>query len=97
MGKEVITFDNIEVEKHKFHQHKSPISIWDVNINKIIVSSKVPFGKNCFKNFRWYHKGDRKVTPLCIILPKVRAQRRDFDETKCMSFSIKDDELLEKM
>ena len=97
MGKEVITFDNIEVEKHKFHQHKSPISIWDVNINKIIVSSKVPFGKNCFKNFRWYHKGDRKVTPLCIILPKVRAQRRDFDETKYMSFSIKDDELLEKM
>ena len=73
MGKEVITFDNIEVEKHKFHQHKSPISIWDVNINKIIVSSKAPFGKNCFKNFRWYHKGDRKVTQLCIIHPKVRA------------------------
>ena len=27
MGKEIIIFDNTEVEKHKFHQQKSPISI----------------------------------------------------------------------
>ena len=25
MGKEIITFGNIEVEKHKFHQHRSSI------------------------------------------------------------------------
>ena len=28
--------------------------------------------------------------------PKISAHRRDFDETKYMSFLIKDDELLEK-
>ena len=31
-----------------------------------------------------------------MLLPKTSAYRRDFDETKYMSFLIKDDELLEK-
>ena len=45
MDKEIITFGNSEVERHKFHQHKIPISLYDVNISKIVVSNKVPFGK----------------------------------------------------
>ena len=45
MGKEIITFGNIKVEKHKFLQHKIPYSIWDVDIDKIAVSTKVLFGK----------------------------------------------------
>ena len=65
MGKEIITFGDIEIEKYNFHQHKSPIAIGDVNINKIIVSNKGPFCKNGFKYFIDY-KDDRKVKPLCI-------------------------------
>ena len=38
----------------------------------------------------------KKNRPLCIFLPKITAYRKDFDETKFMSFLIKDDELLEK-
>ena len=41
MGKEIITFGNTEVEKHKFHQCKNPILIGDASIRKIIVSNKV--------------------------------------------------------
>ena len=33
---------------------------------------------------------------LCIMLPKMSACRRDFDETKYISFLIKYYELLEK-
>ena len=95
MGKEIIMFGYIKIEKHKFYQHKSPISIGDVDINKIIVSNKVPFGKKGFKYFIGY-KDERKVRPLCMILPKMTAYRRDSDETKYMSFLIKDEELLEK-
>ena len=29
----------------KFHQHKGPISIRNIDINKIVVSNKVYFGK----------------------------------------------------
>ena len=38
----------------------------------------------------------QKITSLWIFLPKMSAYRGDFDKTKCMSFLIKDEELLEK-
>ena len=42
-------FGDIEVEKHKFHQHKSPIVINNVAIIKIVVSNSDYFDKKCFK------------------------------------------------
>ena len=56
MGKEIITFSNIEVEKHKFHQDKSPISIHDLNVYRIVVSNRVAFGKKCFKYLHWVRR-----------------------------------------
>ena len=38
----------------------------------------------------------KKIRPLCIFLPKMNAYRKDFDESKYMSFLMKEDELLEK-
>ena len=35
----------MEVEKYKFHQHKSPLLTYDVDISKIVVSSEFSFGK----------------------------------------------------
>ena len=37
-----------------------------------------------------------KVLSLCIFLSKIDAYRKDFNETKYMSFLIRDDKLLEK-
>ena len=48
MDKKVINFGDTEIEKHKLHQHKSPILRNNTDINKIVVS-KVSFGKNGFK------------------------------------------------
>ena len=71
-----------------------PISIKIIDINKIVASNKVSFGKKGFKYFIGYK--DIKIRPLYIFLPKMSAYRRDFDETKHMSFLIKDDKLSEK-
>ena len=49
--KTIIKFDDIEIEKQKFHQHKKPILIKNVGIKKIVVSNKVSFGKKSIKNF----------------------------------------------
>ena len=49
MNKNIIKFDNTETEEHKFHQNKSPISINSLDINKIIGSNKLPYGKQDFK------------------------------------------------
>ena len=43
MGKDIITFRDIEVEKHKFHQRKNAILINNADISKIAVSSSVSF------------------------------------------------------
>ena len=38
----------------------------------------------------------KKIKTLCIFFPRMTAYRKDFDETKYISFLIKDDEFLEK-
>ena len=94
MEKMIIKFGDIEIEKQKFHQHIRPISIKNIDINKIVVSNKVYFGERGFKYFIVYK--DARIRSLCIFLPKMSGYRGDFDETKYISFLIKDDELLEK-
>ena len=37
MNKNVIKSTETEIGKNKFHQHKSPMSIYDVDFNKILV------------------------------------------------------------
>ena len=57
----------LKLKKYKFHQHKSLISINNIDINKIVVSNKVSFGKKDFKYFIGYK--DAKNRPLRIFLP----------------------------
>ena len=60
MDKKTIKSGDTETEKHKFHQHKSPISIKNIFINKVVVSNKVSFGKKSFKHFFGY-KDAKKI------------------------------------
>ena len=93
MGK-VTKFGDIEIQKQRFHQHKGPISIKNIDFNKIVVFNKVSFGKIGFEYFIGY-KNTKTIRPSCIFLPKIIAYRKDFDDTKFMSFLIKAGELLE--
>ena len=54
MDKTNIKFDDTEIGKCKFHQYKSHISIDNTDVNKIVVSNKVSFGKKDFKYFIGY-------------------------------------------
>ena len=47
--KKIIKFDDIEIGKYKFPQHKSPFLIDNIDINEIVVSNKVSFGEKDFK------------------------------------------------
>ena len=68
---------------------------YDVNIDRIVVSNKVPYCKKGFIHFIEY-EDDEKGVPLCVVLPKMSRYRKTFDETKYLSFLIKDNELLGK-
>ena len=51
MNKEFLIFGNIEIDKCKFHYPKNPIWIDDVDIDRILISSKVSFDKDGLDNF----------------------------------------------
>ena len=93
--KTFVKIGDIEIKKRKFHQHKRPISIKNININKIVVCNKVLFHKIWFRYFNGY-KDAKKFWSFCGFLPKMSAYRRDFDKTNYMYFLIKDDKLLQK-
>ena len=54
--KTIIKFGDIEIQKPKLHQHKAPISIKNLHIDKMIVPNKFRFGKKGFKYFIVYKK-----------------------------------------
>ena len=84
MGEGILTFGNIEIEINNFYPHKTPIFLGDVYIEKVLVSSKISFGK---KNYKFF----------VIMLPKTTAYVKRYDgQTKWMYFLIEDDNLLEK-
>ena len=60
MGKNIVKFDDTEIEKYKFHQYKSPILIKDIDINERVLSNKFPFDKQDFEYFIGY-KDNKKL------------------------------------
>ena len=54
MDKKIVKFDDTEIKKYKFHQSKSPISLNGIDINKIVVSNKLPFTEKDDKKIDLY-------------------------------------------
>lgn len=92
----MICLGDIEIEKYKFHYCKYPINIKNVDIDKITISNRACFDTSSLPCFIGY-KNDAKNKALCIILQKMSAYTKIFDETKYMSCSLKDDKLLKKI
>ena len=51
MGKQILTFDDIEIEKNNFYCHKSPIYLNDGDFEKTLVYSKLSSGEKSYKYF----------------------------------------------
>ena len=83
MERTIFKFGDIEIQKQKLHLHEKPISIKNIDINKIVVSNKVSFGKEGFKYFIGYK--DAKIR----FLLKMNAYKKDFDKTKYVFFDKK--------
>ena len=66
MEKTIIKLGDTEIENQKFYQHKRPISIKNIDINKIVVSDNVSFGKRGFKYFVGYKDAKKNKTFMHI-------------------------------
>ena len=65
MEKIIIKLGDIKIKKRKIYQYKRPISINNINVDKIVVSQKVSFDKYRFKYFIGY-KDTKKLGPLLL-------------------------------
>ena len=79
MGKEILTFDNIEIQKNKFYRYKSPIFKKDVDIEKVLVSHKISSGGKYYTYFIGYLYNDHKIKPSHIMLQKTIAYVKSYD------------------
>ena len=96
MSKKALKFNNIEVNKKKFHASKQSIALNSVNLNPILISDKFEHSNKGFKYFIGY-KGDSVIRPLCIILPQMSGYIKFFKNGgKNLSFMIENDNVLAK-
>ena len=89
-----INFNDKKIRKSNFYKNKKINKIEDIDVDKILVSKKEPYGaKNLLKYFIGYNDNDI-IRPLCIRLPQVTGYARKFGENAAMSFIVKDKQLL---
>lgn len=67
-----MTLSETENEKRKSYFSKYPISINSVDIDKIIISNKVSFGKIGFKYSIRYGEKKKIIRPLTVIFPNMK-------------------------
>ena len=88
MSGKSISFDDKKIKKIEFYKNKKITSIDDIDVNKILVSKKEPYGtKNSFKYFIGYNDND-VIRPLRVRLPQMTGYARKFDENATMSFRV---------
>ena len=89
-----INFDDRKIKKSDFDKNKKVFQIDEVDVDKILVSKKEPYGtKNALKYFIGYNDND-VIRPLCLRLPQMTGYARNVDENTAMSFRVNDKQLL---
>ena len=87
--KKRLKFNNIILNKKRFHRSKEPIDLLSVDLDQIVVSYKFKHNDEGFKYFIGYLK-DEIVKPLCIILPQMDGYIKYFENgSKNMPFLLK--------
>ena len=93
MSEKNISFNDKKIQKSEFYRNKKVTSIEDIDVNKILVSEKEPYGtKNSIKYFIGYNEND-VIRPLCVRLPQMTGYARKFDENATMSFRANNKQL----
>ena len=89
-----INFDDKKVKKSDFYKNKKVFQIDDIDVNKVLVSKKEPYGtKNKLKYFFGYNDND-VIRPLCLRLPQMTGYAKKINENAIMSFKANNKQLL---
>ena len=96
MTEKTLKFNNIKINKKKFHKSKQVIDLDSVDTDKTVLSDRFRHSEEGFKYFIGYQENER-VKSLCIILPQMNGYIKYFENGgKNMSLLIKNSEVWEK-
>ena len=94
MSTKNIIFDDKKLKKSDFYKNKKIFNIDYIDVNKVLVSKKEPYGtKNKLKYFFGYNDND-VIRPLCLRLPQMTGYAKKFNENATMSFRANNKQLL---
>ena len=99
MGKEILTFGDIKIEKHEFQRYKNSIlkMVQTLITYQHLRTFLLPKKTMNILFIGYINDVSYKTKSLRINLPKMRAYVKGYhDQTKWMYFLIEDDDLLEK-
>ena len=74
-----IKFGDKEFNKKEFYSSKQAISIYSVDLNKMVVSSKLKINHKTYKYICGYLNNDT-IQPLRVILPQIDEYIKYFDD-----------------
>ena len=94
MSTKNINADGKKIKKRGFYKNKKIFNIDDIDVNKILVSKKEPYGKNnSLIYFIGYNDND-VIRPLCLRLPQMTGYAKKFNENVTMPFRVNNKQLL---
>ena len=94
MSGKSINFEDKKIKKSEFYKNRKAFLIDDVDISKIQISKKEPYGtKNAFEYFIGYNDNNA-IRPLCVRLTQMTGYAKKFDENATMSFRANNKQLL---
>ena len=89
-----INFNDKKINKDKFYRNKKLFNIDDIDVKKILISKKEPYGKkSSFKYSIGYNDND-DIRPICIKLPQMIWYDKYFNINKTMFFKFINEKLL---
>ena len=90
-----INFDDKKIKNSEFYRNKKAFQIDDIDVNKILVSLKEPYGtKNALKYFIGYND-NYVIRPLFVRLPQMTGYVKKFNENATMCFRANKKHLLQ--
>ena len=91
-----INFDDKKIGKSDFYKkNKKIFNIDDIDVDKILISKKEPYGKNnALKYFIGYNDND-VIRPLCLKLSKMTGYMKKFKESKSKKNTSKENKFKE--
>ena len=91
-------FDDKKINKNIFYRSRKPFNLNNININKIITSKEISYGKkNSIKYFIGYNDEEGVIRPLLLKRLQMIGYLKEFDGNMTMSFRIDDNKLLKNI